>query len=177
MKLRKLVLAAGLLAVGLFSLAQTDYVKKAYAGTFTGYPVATSITGAETIPADTNLSGGRNPQTVNIPISLFGGGTTYNTPTANTTVTATASTGKLILTPAGTLSSLQVVFPAATGLVDGQQFSLSSNQTLTVLTATAGSGTTIDASTKPTALTISTTGAFGYRWIYRLSTTTWMRLE
>lgn len=62
----KATLIGGLLAIGLASAVWA-------AGLFPGLPAATSpLTGTECIPADTNLSGGRTPQTECItPLQLY----------------------------------------------------------------------------------------------------------
>lgn len=136
----------------------------------------TALTGNETYPADTNASGGQSPQTVTVPAALLGAlPTQYVVPTNASTTTVNTLTGTLLLNPAGTLTTATVVFPAATGLVDGQVLRLTSSQTLTGLTVTAGAGTSI--SNAPTALTVSTTGAYGYEFIYKASNTTWYRLQ
>ncbi len=77
-------------------LAAVGIVTAAYAGgTFEQYPSATApLTGSETIPADTNLSSGRNPQTEKITTAILRDGVLANAGTvlgsAPTTATATA---------------------------------------------------------------------------------------
>ncbi len=136
----------------------------------------TVLTGTELIPADTALASGRQPQSVLISMAALGTlPYQYVVATNASSTTVAATTGKLVLDPAGTLTTATVVLPAATALVDGQQLELSSSQTLTALTVTPGSGTTI--SNAPTALTISTTAAYGYKFIYVAAATKWYRLQ
>lgn len=139
-------------------------------------PAGPSLTGNELIPADTQLASGQSPQTVLVPSRVLGGGAaTYYTATNATNYTVSNLTGKLILTPASTLTTTTLTLPAAADLLDGQSLELSSTATLTAVVITAGSGTSI--SNTPTALTVSTTGAYGYKFIYRASNTTWYRLQ
>lgn len=140
----------------------------------------TAITGLEVVPADTNLAQGAAPQTVGIPIGKFGVGvTTYvDGALAAGSSTITSTTRRLILIPAADIATYTVVFPAATALTaaDNQSFSLCSTQTVTTLTATAGAGTTLSPQV-PTAITESAVGAYCYEWVYRLSNTTWYRVQ
>ena len=136
----------------------------------------TAITGAETIPANTNLANGANPQSIMLTMAAIGAlPAVVVSPTAGSNTTIAATTGTLLVVPSGTLATVQFTLPASTGLVDGQTLRISSSQTLTSLTLTAGSGTTINNS--PTALTISTTGSYGYEFIYNLAATTWYRIQ
>lgn len=140
----------------------------------------TALTGNETVPADTNLTQGRTPQTVQVPIGQFGAGpTTYNTPVTTDSITITNTTRRLIVTPAGTIAAMTLVFPAATTLTqaDNQLFGFCTTQIITTLTITAGSGTTI--SNGPTAMLVpvATGAASCVEWVYRLSNTTWYRVQ
>lgn len=140
---------------------------------------APSPSGLETLPGDTNLSGGRNPQSARYSFQQLGiGGVQYAVPLTGTTVTvATAPVPtSVILEPAGTLATLTVALPAAVNLLDGQTFRLCSTQTLTALTVTAGTGSTL-AQTTPTAITISATAPQCYEWQYLTATTKWYRLQ
>lgn len=100
MKLRALLLAA----VVAFGLPVAAFA----GGMFQGYPAATSITGNECIPADTNLTQGLTPQTecVDPTLLLSGSGTTVLTDAVSGTVTPTL-TGNNVFTllAAGTSSS------------------------------------------------------------------------
>lgn len=135
-----------------------------------------ALTGNELVPADTNLPNGSGQETVRVPMVLAAGGAyQYAAPTAGSTVTVAANVNNLVLDPAGTLATLTVALPAASALIDGQTIHISSSQTVTALTMTAGSGTSI--SNSPTALTISTTTSYGYEFVYRAANTKWYRLN
>lgn len=139
-----------------------------------------ALTGNETIPLDTNLPNGRMPQTVIANIGKLGAGkTTFNTPVTTDNVTIDAQTRQLIVTPAGTIAAMTLTFPAASTLTeaDGQRFGFCSTQIITTLTVTAGSGTTV--SNAPTAMLVpvATGAASCVEWIYRLSNTTWYRVQ
>ena len=122
-----------------------------------------------TVPADTNFANGAQPQTIQIPMALIGDlAPTIVTPTNATTVTVAATTGSLILTPATTLTTLGIQLPAASTMIEGQKISISSTQTLTAVTWNAGTGNTI--SNTPTALTVSTTGAYSYQFVFHALT-------
>lgn len=134
----------------------------------------TIITGNELIPADTNLAGGAQPQTVLLSMASIGAlPYVFSTPLSAATVTLTNLTGSLILDPAGTLTGLTVVMPTAP--MDGQTLRMSSSQTVNGLVLTTTSPITI--SNNPTAITISTTAAYGYEFIYRAANTKWYRLQ
>src|SRR5258708_9804070 len=93
-------------------------------------PIGPSIiTGAETLPADTNTTNGSGPFTENIPLPAIGAGPyLYNAPLTGASITVTNLQRRLILEPAGTSATSTVVFPSivacATGLVDGQLMGL-----------------------------------------------------
>ncbi len=133
-------------------------------------PAGPSIVPSSTvIPADTGLANGAQPQTVLLGLaSLNALPYRYVVPTTGTTVTLAATTGALLMNPAGTLTALGIVLPAASAMIDGQQIAISSSQTITTLTMAGGTGTTI--SNSPTALTISTTGSYGYKFIFHTLT-------
>lgn len=95
-----------------------------------------------TLPADTNIQGS-GLSTVAIPLSLTGAVVQNASPLTATTVAVVQGTNKLVLTPAGTIAALTVTLPAATLLLDGQEFSLYTNNTVTALTLTPGTGTTV----------------------------------
>jgi len=138
----------------------------------------TALTGNETIPMDTNLTQGIQPQTILAqPRSLGAGPYQYAAPLTGATLTLTAQQRRLVLEPAGTIAALTVVWPAAAGLVDNQLMGICSRQVVTALTTTNGTGATVlDA---PTALTAPlTTGAAScVEWVYRASNTSWYRVQ
>jgi hypothetical protein len=163
-------------------VAGSSYCSTTTNGTCTNTVAAgpTALTGNETIPADTNLASGAQPQTVLIrPGQLGAGPTTYNTAVNGDSLTITNTTRRLIITPAGTIAGFTLVFPAATTLTqaDNQLFGFCTTQIVTSLTVTAGSGTTV--SNAPTAMLVpvATGGASCVEWVYRLSNTTWYRVQ
>lgn len=136
-----------------------------------------SVTGNETVPADSNLSQGRPPQQINLSMAAFNAlPITVQATVANgvNTVTASATQGGLILTHSGTITSLALTLPP--NPKDGQQFALSSNRTITTLTFAGGTGSASVASA-PTVLTLSTTAPMGYRFMYNLTANTWYRIQ
>ena len=138
----------------------------------------TALTGNETVPADTNLANGANPQTVRIGLPNLGAGPyQYAAPLTGASLTLTAQQRRLVLEPAGTIAALTVVFPAATTLVDNQLMGLCTTQIVTALTLTAGSGTTI--LNGPTALLVPVATGAGscVEWIYRSANTSWYRVQ
>lgn len=141
----------------------------------------TSVTGAETVPADTNAAGGAAPQTVNLsmanlnalPVTVQAGSIT-----ANNNLSPTSAIGGYILTAASTLSPTNASFPP--NPVDGQQFSLSATANITTLQmagSIAGTGGADTVSNPPTSLTVSTTGPYGYQFKYNLAARKWYRLQ
>lgn len=136
-----------------------------------------TLTGNETIPADTNIQGS-GTATVNIDITSLGAGPyQYNAPLTGASLTLTAQQRRLVLEPAGTIAALTVVFPASTGLVDNQLMGICSRQVVTALTITNGAGATV--LDPPTALTAPlTTGAAScVEWVYRITNTSWYRVQ
>lgn len=144
-------------------------------------PAGPALTGSELIPADTQLSQGRNPATAYLSQQALGTGPyVYNAPLTAASITLTNLTRQLIVEPAGTIAALTVVFPAASTLVDNQRLGICTTQIVTALTLTAGIGTTI--SNGPTALQVpvATGAASCPEWIYRqltASTGTWYRTQ
>lgn len=134
------------------------------------------VTGLETVPADTNAAGGVQPQTVRLTLASFNAlPFTFATLTATTATNSftTGNFGGVIIVGSAALSPTTVTLPASP--IDGQQFKLSSTQTIAALTVGAGSATVSNA---PTALTVNTTGSpYGYEFRYRASNTTWYRLQ
>lgn len=136
------------------------------------------VTGSETIPADTNLSGGRAPQSVRMPMAALNAlpvtySSTLSPASATNTLTATTTTGGFIVLGSGALSPTTINLPPSP--IDGQEFKLSSNVTIAALTVAAPGGASI--SNNPTALTVSTTAPYGYLFRYRATGTTWYRLQ
>lgn len=134
------------------------------------------VTGNELIPADTGLPNGQQPQTVVLGLaSLNALPLTVATvvSAATTTLTSTNTTGGYILKSTGTMTSVTINLPPAP--IDGQQFAVSGNFGVTTLAMAATSPQTINNS--PTAMTVSTTASYGYRFIYNAAGTVWNRLQ
>lgn len=136
------------------------------------------VNGNETIPADTNLSGGIMPQTVKLSLmSLNAAPITFTdiTPgSASYTYTLANNSGGMVFESSVTISSVTINAPAAP--IDGQQVIIGSNRTITSLAFVANTGQTLSVTT-PTVLTASTTAPQGYKFIYRSSTAKWTRLQ
>lgn len=138
----------------------------------------TVLTGNESIPANTNLSGGRSPQNVLItpaslnalPMNWVTGGTA-----ANQSISASVLNGGTFIISSSTISLANLTLPL--GAIDGQEYTFSANRSVLALTVSAPSGDTLGTSANPTALTASTTIAFGYRWKYHGSTKVWQRIQ
>lgn len=185
------------LAVGLFALAA---VSGAYAaGYFPGFPIVgqpsycssfttagvpgttpvcnvtvpagpTNVPSTATFPADTGLASGQQPQTVLIPLVMTGAVAQDAAPLTGVSITIGAGVSQLVLDPAGTIAALTVVLPTAAQLIDGQEFKMSSTQTVTTLTITAGSGTTIVS----TAITTLGPTTAAVDLIYHAATAKWV---
>lgn len=136
----------------------------------------TVITGNENIPGDTNLSGGRSPQTVKFSMAslnlLPSAFETITPMSAFYTYTFPNTVGRVTFVASGTISDERVTAPPAP--VDGQRVCVGSSHTITTFSFSANSGQSLAAST-PTVLTASTTAPQGYCWVYRASNTTWYR--
>lgn len=190
------------IGLGLFALVATAGIMAAVAGLWNNFPKLggaaycittvngvcqqtvpagpSAITGNETVALDTNLSNGQMPQTVIANIGKLGAGkTTYNVPATGASITVDAQTRQLVVIPAGTIAELTVVLPAATTMTeaDGQRFGFCTTQIVTTMTVTAGAGTTV--TNPPTAMLVpvATGAASCVEWIYRLSNTTWYRVQ
>lgn len=139
-----------------------------------------AVTGNETIPANTNLSGGRSPQTAlmsmadlnSLPLSFV----TVTTPPAG--ISASSVSGGVVYTSTTTITSANITLPSSP--IQGQQYRVSSNRTITTLNVSAASGDSMATNTTPTALTTSTTSPQGYTFVCDKaggSTCTWHRLQ
>lgn len=138
----------------------------------------TALTGTELIPADTGLASGQQPQTVSLTPAVLGAGPhQYAAPLTGASLTVTAAQRRLILEPAGTIAALTVVMPAATGLVSNQLFGICTTQIVTSLTVTAGSGTTVLNAPSALLVPVATGGASCVEWVYRLTNTSWYRVQ
>lgn len=138
-----------------------------------------SITGLETVPADTNIAGlGAQPQTVRLSMaSLNSLPYAYYLATSATigTITTTANTGMTVIDYSGTITSVTVVLPPTP--IDGQRYYLTSTRTISTLTINAASGDSLANGANPSVLTVSTTVPFGYAWVYQTANRTWYRFQ
>ena len=143
-------------------------------------PAGPTQTGNETVPADTNASGGQTPQTVKMPLTALSGFASYYYQlvapgTASQTYTFTGGVSTLILDVAtGSITAASITAPA--NPVDGQTVAISSKATVTTFAFVANTGQTL-AATTPTVLTASTTVPQGYKWIYRATDLKWYRIQ
>ena len=167
-----------------YCAGNTQSVSGTYTGSQTGCPNQvpagpTIVTGSEQIPADTRLSSGANPQTVLIPMaSLNALPITVSAAnlTGNNLVSAANTSGGIYLTGTGAISALNVTLPLAP--IDGQQYVVSSNRSITAVVITGTNAVnTIAGNSAPTALTASTTLPQGYKFIYNAATTSWFKLQ
>ena len=140
----------------------------------------TIVTGTELIPADTNLTGGAPPQTVVLSLgSLNAFPLSVTTVLTNNTnnLSATNIMGGYILHAASASAISTVNLSLPPNPIDGQQFALSSDQTVTTLAVVPSitpTGTTI--TNRPTVITNSTTVAYGYRFVYNAAANNWYRM-
>lgn len=140
----------------------------------------TIVTGNEQIPADTRLSSGVNPQTVLLSLaSLNALPITVSTANQTTnTISAANNSGGEFLPAAGTITTVNLSLPASP--IDGQQYALSSNRSITTLSISAGTGgvgAIIAPNSNPTAMTASLTAPQGYRFLYNAASNSWVRLQ
>lgn len=141
-------------------------------------PAGPAISGLETIPADTNAASGQTPQTVKVPIALLGAGPyQYNAPLTGASITILPTTRQVILEPAGTIAALTLVFPTAATLIDGQKLNICGTQIVTTLTTTAGSGTTLLNAPTAMLVPVATGAASCFGFIYRVTNTSWYRIQ
>lgn len=133
-----------------------------------------ALTGSELVPADTGVSG--PTQTVTIPIVLFGAGDyTYNLlpSTAPAVQVIPNNTNYYLLDSTATVTSLTLTMPSSP--LVGQVLRVSSTHTVNNLLVNGATNQTI--SNAPTALTVSTTGDFGYGFIWTAAPLGWLRVQ
>ncbi len=141
-------------------------------------PAGPALTGNETIPADTNASGGQSPQTVKLSQQNLGVGPyQYVVAVNGQVISQNPLSRRLIIDPAGTLAALTVLLDPATMLVDNQTFGICTTQIVTSFTLTAGSGTTVNGAPTALLVPVTTGGASCPEWVYRLANTTWYRIH
>ena len=140
-------------------------------------PAGPTMTGLETIPADTNATQGQTA-TVKINLATLGVGPyVYVTPITGATLTLTNVQRQVIIDAGTTIGSYNIGFPAATSLLDAQEIGICTTGIVTTLTLTAGTGTTIK--NAPTALVapVTTGNASCVQWVYVKSQTAWFRFQ
>ena len=137
----------------------------------------TTLTGNETIPANTNLSQGRSPQNVLIkPANLNANPITFVTVTTPPSgISASNVDGGVVYTSSTTITSANITLPLSA--IQGQQYRVSSNRTITTLSVEAPAGDTMATNTTPTTLTATTVSPNGYTFIYNKTGLTWHRLQ
>lgn len=135
-----------------------------------------ALEGTETIPADTNYSQGRAPQSVKLTLAAINAAPVRpvaGSSVANNTVTAGVQDGGVILTGSGALSPVTLTLPP--GAQDRQRYYFTANQNIASLTVQGAGSDTVD--NAPTALSTSTTAVYGYLFQYSKSATKWYRLQ
>lgn len=136
----------------------------------------TALTGSEIIPADTQIANSAPPQTVTIPITLLDSGSySYLAVPGSSTYLATIpnNINTFILDPTATVSIMTLTMPSSP--LNGQQLHITSTHTITAFVLVGAAGQTI--SNNPTILTVSTTGSFGYTFMWDTPNTTWYRTQ
>jgi hypothetical protein len=143
----------------------------------------TSLTGNETVPADTNLSQGQNPQSIRIPMTSLGGGN-IQVVTTNASVTTAAGT-RYLISNQSTATIASVALPP--NPTDNQVFTIvnagSGVLTLTAITVGASpSGTTIAQGAAPASLAVQTNNSAAASlsavdYVYRAADNKWYRVQ
>lgn len=143
----------------------------------------TALTGNETVLGDVHGIAGSIPQTMNVPLTAFGGGkNVISAPLTGATIAVDQQTRQLIVNPAGTIATLTVNFPnAGATMVDGSRIGICSTQVVTALTHGAGTGNTF-ATAAVTALAVPPATGAGtcYEWMYSKTSVTagvWYRVQ
>lgn len=137
----------------------------------------TAVTGNEQIPADTRLANGQSPQTVLLSMRAIGAAPIgFNTCAAAAcgSFTVGDNSGGVFLSYSTTIDSATVVTPA--NPMDGQQFTVGADHTITTLTMTANTGQSF-AVTAPAVLTASATAPQGYKFMYHAATAKWYKVQ
>jgi hypothetical protein len=137
------------------------------------------VTGNELIPADEPNVNGQSPQTVVLTLASLnamptGYSATLTAATSANTVTVPSLVGNMVILGTAALSSTVLVMPP--NPIDGQQLGVTANQTIATFSISPLVNQIMDAKAQVTAITSSTTGTYGYRFVWRAATTTWYRL-
>lgn len=139
------------------------------------------LTGTEQFPANTGLAGNRQPQSVLVTAaSLNALPVTFTSVTFTTSpatfISASSVSGGAFFSSTAVISNMTVGLPA--GPIDGQQFVISANRTITTLLVTSGAAAqSIAANSAPSVLTASLTAPQGYTFVFNSSTNQWFRLR
>lgn len=154
-------------------------------GTITGCPNTvpagpTVVTGNERILADTNLSGGAAPQTVLLSLGSLNAlplqFVTVTNPNSPAGISASNTSGGVVYSHTSTITSANITLP--TNPIDGQQFVISSNRTITTLSVQAATpSNTLAGNTAPSVLTASLTVPQGYTFVFNAASNSWFRLR
>ncbi len=136
----------------------------------------TIVTGLERVPADTQIAGGGQPQTVSLTMASLNALPYTFTNVANAgTITATNTTGILIISPNAGATTATVVLPPSA--IDGQQIRVTANSTMTV-TMSPVAGQSVNTSSlvisAPAGQAVGNGGSGLY--LYRLGATQWTRI-
>jgi hypothetical protein len=136
-----------------------------------------ALTGSELVPADTQIANSAPPQTVAIPMPIFDAGV-YNYVSGQAAPLAASyvipnNINTYILDPTTTVAALSLTMPSAP--LNGQKLHITSSHTVTALGVAGAVGQSVVSA--PTALTVSTTGAFGYTFIWAGTTPQWYRIN
>ena len=137
----------------------------------------TALTGLELVPADTQITNEAPPQTVAIPMPLFDAGV-YSYVSGQTAplsglLVIPNNINTYILDPTTTVTALSLTMPSTP--LNGQKLHITSSHTITALGVAGAAGQSVVSA--PTALTVSTTGAFGYTFIWAGTTPQWYRIN
>lgn len=137
----------------------------------------TVVTGNETIPANSGAAAGTNPQNVLISLQSLNALPITVVPVTMppSGISATNLSGGVLYTSSTTITSANITLPLSP--IDGQQYRVSSNRTITTLSVSAASGASMGGNTAPTVLTASTTGPQGYTFRYNAADTSWYRMQ
>jgi hypothetical protein len=141
-------------------------------------PVGYTFTGAELVAVDTGLGQGINPATFACSLAQLGFGSMQTVvPLTGFSITVTAPTNILQLTPAGTLATGTIVFPS--NAVNGQTLRIMSTQIVTALTLTPGQnpvgGVMTNQTINSSASALAANTAL--EWQYQASNNTWYRIQ
>lgn len=130
-----------------------------------------SLTGAEKIPADTQLGGGGSPQTVVITTCQFGAGayTLVSKPSSGINATIPNQVCFYAIGENATVANLILTMPSAP--LDGQILRILTSNTITALGVAPAAGQTVQ--NPPTSATAPEVG----EWIFSAPSSTWLRVK